>query len=134
MAAVASTAGERLIAEKILAGWTASAALCQACGSLVLRDPAGTVRCLICEQNGGRSRDGPECGGCGKPIVSGKMLSALGKKWHKGCFVCRTCRVSVTANYFDHDGALYCKPHYREATAEVCGGCGKPILSGVRPC
>ncbi len=54
------------------------------------------------------------CAKCDKVVGKGDK-SALGKAWHKGCFVCTTCDQPFgSAGFFNLGGRPYCPVHYRE--------------------
>jgi len=55
---------------------------------------------------------GAICAGCSKP-VSGRVVQALGKKWHPEHFVCTFCMNPLPGgNYTENSGKAYCKPCY----------------------
>jgi len=81
---------------------------------------ATTVVCkegvLFCLEHGGvkppEQPTEPEkpkeyCAGCEKELGE-RRLSALNKKWHKECFVCRLCKGSISEGYFERQGFPYC--------------------------
>uniref|UniRef100_A0AAY4E1I2 LIM zinc-binding domain-containing protein n=2 Tax=Denticeps clupeoides TaxID=299321 RepID=A0AAY4E1I2_9TELE len=54
------------------------------------------------------SRQGTLCGGCGAPI-SGRCISALGRKFHPEHFLCAFCLRQLNQGVFkEHDGKPYC--------------------------
>eukprot|EP01114_Cavostelium_apophysatum_P011087 TRINITY_DN2526_c0_g1_i1.p1 TRINITY_DN2526_c0_g1~~TRINITY_DN2526_c0_g1_i1.p1 ORF type:complete len:183 (+),score=4.95 TRINITY_DN2526_c0_g1_i1:59-607(+) len=72
----------------------------------------------------------PKCAGCAQSIL-GQCLDAMGKKWHPEHFVCGTCKVPFTGQFFStEDGVPYCEKHYYEATGMLCADCERPIVSG----
>lgn len=71
----------------------------------------------------------PKCGGCNKPILT-NYISALNKKWHPECFVCRECMAPFThGSFFELDGLPFCETHYHAKRGSLCAGCQKPITS-----
>eukprot|EP01119_Soliformovum_irregulare_P001135 TRINITY_DN1084_c0_g1_i1.p1 TRINITY_DN1084_c0_g1~~TRINITY_DN1084_c0_g1_i1.p1 ORF type:complete len:183 (+),score=5.76 TRINITY_DN1084_c0_g1_i1:107-655(+) len=70
-----------------------------------------------------------KCASCHGSIV-GPCLEALGKKWHPDHFMCTTCKVVLSGQYFSTDDGLpYCERHYYEAMGLICAECEKPIVS-----
>ncbi|GAB7366718.1 hypothetical protein MBLNU230_g0675t1 [Neophaeotheca triangularis] len=73
----------------------------------------------------------PICRGC-KHTIEGKSIKAadgrLTGRWHKACFVCRTCAspFSTTSFYVHHDQP-YCEQHYHEINGSLCNGCARGI-------
>lgn len=73
------------------------------------------------------------CRGCSKPILAmQKSVSSadgrLSGKYHKECFVCRTCREPfATAEFYVHEDQPYCGHHYHQLSDSLCATCGKGI-------
>ncbi|KIV78259.1 hypothetical protein, variant 1 [Exophiala sideris] len=73
------------------------------------------------------------CRGCSQVILaSQKSVSSadglLTGRYHKECFVCRTCKVIFpTAEFYVHDDKPYCAQHYHEVANSLCATCGKGI-------
>ncbi|KAI8070832.1 hypothetical protein BC940DRAFT_295670 [Gongronella butleri] len=70
------------------------------------------------------------CPGCKKSLSTGPsvMVAALGKKWHKGCFTCHTCRTPLdSVEFFEKDGNAYCGNDYRQLFNARCDYCKEPI-------
>lgn len=64
-----------------------------------------------------RRGGGLACGGCGGPIV-GRIVSAMGVRWHPGCFRCCDCDDLLEyVSSYERDGKPYCHFDYHE----VCG-------------
>eukprot|EP00007_Cunea_sp_BSH-02190019_P009384 CAMPEP_0174232474 /NCGR_PEP_ID=MMETSP0417-20130205/2751_1 /TAXON_ID=242541 /ORGANISM="Mayorella sp, Strain BSH-02190019" /LENGTH=155 /DNA_ID=CAMNT_0015310537 /DNA_START=93 /DNA_END=557 /DNA_ORIENTATION=- len=82
-----------------------------------------------------------KCHKCGKTVYAVEKLNILDKTWHKWCFKCDTCQMTLTMkNYSAVGGVPYCKAHYpapgaSDAAAEVsASGTSKPnYQSGVQP-
>ncbi|KAI8339445.1 hypothetical protein BC941DRAFT_349262 [Chlamydoabsidia padenii] len=68
------------------------------------------------------------CGACNKPVSTGVMVTALGKKWHAGCFTCSTCGDSLDkVEFFEKDGKPFCTSDYRKLFNARCDYCQQPI-------
>jgi paxillin len=68
------------------------------------------------------------CGGCNQP-VSGRMITALGKKWHLEHFVCNSCKGALgTKTFYEKDGMPYCDQCYPTLFSPKCAYCQKPVL------
>lgn len=87
--------------------------------------------------NGGRKsvaelptirRDGGlSCGGCGGMIV-GRVVSAMGAKWHPGCFRCCVCNELLeNLSSYEMDGRSFCHLDYHETYAPKCYHCNTAI-------
>lgn len=61
-----------------------------------------------------RRGGGLACGGCGGPIV-GRIVSAMGVRWHPGCFRCCDCDDLLEyVSSYERDGKPYCHFDYHE--------------------
>jgi hypothetical protein len=59
-------------------------------------------------------RGGLICGGCDGPII-GRIVSAMGARWHPQCFRCTVCNELLEhVSSFEHDGRPYCHLDYHE--------------------
>ncbi|CAO3653651.1 unnamed protein product [Cunninghamella echinulata] len=68
------------------------------------------------------------CNGCNKPVSAGIMVSALGKKWHNGCFQCTKCHIPLDkVEFFEKDGQPYCEADYHELFNHICNYCKQII-------
>ena len=69
------------------------------------------------------------CAGCNEVIaLGGAHLLACGRKYHKGCFRCSHCAVSLTDGFVRHEGKAYCREDYVELFAPRCAcGCRRPV-------
>lgn len=73
------------------------------------------------------------CRGCSQAIVSGqKSVSSkdgrLTGRYHKECFVCKTCREPfATADFYVHHDFPYCAHDYHVVNETLCESCGKGI-------
>lgn len=71
------------------------------------------------------------CKGCGEPIKGKSVSSADGRltgRYHKQCFVCKTCSEPFqTATFYVINDAPYCEHHYHKLNGSVCTGCDKGI-------
>ena len=71
------------------------------------------------------------CRGCHQ-IIEGKSVKAadgrLTGRWHKACFVCRSCRAPfTTADFYVINNEPYCEHHYHEQNGSLCHGCNRGI-------
>ena len=76
---------------------------------------------------GGKSN----CRGCGL-LIEGKSVKAadgnLTGRWHKACFVCKTCeRPFPNADFYVLKNNPYCEQHYHEKNGSLCFGCRRGI-------
>ena len=61
-----------------------------------------------------RNQPGLSCGGCGGPIM-GRIVNAMGARWHPECFRCTTCDMLLEhVSSYEHDGKPYCHLDYHE--------------------
>ncbi|KAH9006526.1 hypothetical protein EDB86DRAFT_2795167 [Lactarius hatsudake] len=68
------------------------------------------------------------CGGCGGPIV-GRIVSAMGVRWHPGCFRCSDCDDLLEyVSSYERDGKPYCHFDYHERFAPRCYHCKTAIV------
>lgn len=72
------------------------------------------------------------CGGCKQPLVSGRIVKALERRWHKDCFKCRECKQPILDPTFTElDNQPLCakcaesKGGIREN--DPCGICGAKL-------
>ncbi|KAK5116938.1 hypothetical protein LTR62_006659 [Meristemomyces frigidus] len=73
----------------------------------------------------------PTCRGCNL-IIEGKSVKAadgrLTGRWHKSCFVCRSCEQPfLTADFYVIENQPYCEQHYHEKNGSLCHGCQRGI-------
>ncbi|XP_063777633.1 nebulette isoform X4 [Pseudophryne corroboree] len=55
----------------------------------------------------------PQCGRCGKVVYPTEKVNCLDKYWHKGCFHCEVCKMTLNMNnYKGYDKKPYCNAHY----------------------
>ncbi|CAL1699530.1 unnamed protein product [Somion occarium] len=68
------------------------------------------------------------CGGCGGTIM-GRIVSAMGERWHPDCFKCCVCdeRLENLSSY-EHEGRPYCHLDYHEIFAPRCYHCQTAIV------
>ncbi|KZT04483.1 uncharacterized protein LAESUDRAFT_297246 [Laetiporus sulphureus 93-53] len=68
------------------------------------------------------------CGGCGGSIV-GRTVSAMGARWHPGCFRCCVCdELLENLSSYEHEGRAYCHFDYHELFAPKCYHCKTAIV------
>ena len=61
-----------------------------------------------------RRGGGLSCGGCGGMIV-GRVVSAMGTRWHPGCFRCCVCNELLeNLSSYEKDGRSFCHLDYHE--------------------
>uniref|UniRef100_A0A8C5TDB9 LIM domain kinase 1 n=1 Tax=Malurus cyaneus samueli TaxID=2593467 RepID=A0A8C5TDB9_9PASS len=75
--------------------------------------------------------DLPVCASCGQGIYDGQYLQALKADWHSDCFRCCECGASLSHQYYEKDGRLYCKKDYWARFGELCHGCSEQITKGL---
>ncbi|OZJ03339.1 hypothetical protein BZG36_04216, partial [Bifiguratus adelaidae] len=67
------------------------------------------------------------CAGCQKAI-SGIVITAMNKRWHPQCFVCKHCKIALEhVSFFEKDGLPYCHLDYHELFSPRCAYCNTPI-------
>ena len=60
----------------------------------------------------------------------GPFVSALGKTWCPGCFMCSTqaCKQPlIDMGFVEEQGSLHCEVCYEQYFAPICAKCGKRI-------
>lgn len=63
-----------------------------------------------------RRGGGLSCGGCGGMIV-GRVVSAMGVRWHPGCFRCCVCNELLeNLSSYEKDGRSFCHLDYHEVS------------------
>ncbi|KAG9234332.1 hypothetical protein BJ875DRAFT_17987 [Amylocarpus encephaloides] len=71
------------------------------------------------------------CKGCGDAIKGKSISSADGRltgRYHKHCFVCKTCSEPFqTATFYVINDAPYCERHYHKLNGSTCTTCDKGI-------
>ncbi|KAG2134855.1 hypothetical protein DEU56DRAFT_809042 [Suillus clintonianus] len=76
----------------------------------------------------GMRGNGLSCAGCGGPII-GRIVSAMGQRWHPGCFCCSACNELLEhVSSFEHEGKPYCHLDYHENFAPRCYHCKTAII------
>ncbi|XP_056289490.1 LIM zinc-binding domain-containing Nebulette-like [Pseudoliparis swirei] len=62
----------------------------------------------------------PQCARCGKIVYPTEKVSCLDKTWHKGCFHCEVCKMTLNMkNYKGYDKKPYCNAHYPKTTFTI---------------
>ncbi len=73
----------------------------------------------------------PICRGCSQPIQGKSVKAADGRltgRWHKQCFVCKTCtQPFASADFYVIANNPYCEQHYHEKNGSTCAGCRRGI-------
>ncbi|XP_013878011.1 LIM and SH3 domain protein 1 [Austrofundulus limnaeus] len=55
----------------------------------------------------------PSCGRCGQVVYPTEKVNCLDKYWHKGCFSCEVCKMTLNMkNYKGFEKRPYCNAHY----------------------
>ncbi|XP_056375235.1 LIM zinc-binding domain-containing Nebulette isoform X2 [Hyla sarda] len=55
----------------------------------------------------------PQCARCGRVVYPTEKVNCLDKYWHKGCFHCEVCKMTLNMNsYKGYDKKPYCNAHY----------------------
>ncbi|XP_044149608.1 LIM zinc-binding domain-containing Nebulette-like [Bufo gargarizans] len=55
----------------------------------------------------------PQCARCGRVVYPTEKVNCLDKYWHKGCFQCEVCKMTLNMNtYKGYDKKPYCNAHY----------------------
>ncbi|XP_056155270.1 nebulette isoform X2 [Lampris incognitus] len=55
----------------------------------------------------------PPCARCGKVVYPTEKVNCLEKNWHKGCFHCEVCKMTLNMkNYKGYEKKPYCNAHY----------------------
>uniref|UniRef100_A0A669QPH9 Filamin binding LIM protein 1 n=1 Tax=Phasianus colchicus TaxID=9054 RepID=A0A669QPH9_PHACC len=70
-----------------------------------------------------------KCAKC-QGLITERIVRALGKGFHPGCFVCAACGRAIGAESFavDEQGKVYCVADFYRKFAPVCGACKRPII------
>uniref|UniRef100_A0A3Q3XEY8 LIM and SH3 protein 1 n=1 Tax=Mola mola TaxID=94237 RepID=A0A3Q3XEY8_MOLML len=62
----------------------------------------------------------PQCARCGKVVYPTERVSCLDKNWHKGCFHCEVCKMTLNMkNYKGYDKKPYCNAHYPKTSFTI---------------
>uniref|UniRef100_A0A3B5Q6D4 Nebulette n=1 Tax=Xiphophorus maculatus TaxID=8083 RepID=A0A3B5Q6D4_XIPMA len=62
----------------------------------------------------------PPCARCGKIVYPTEKVSCLDKNWHKGCFHCEVCKMTLNMkNYKGYDKKPYCNAHYPKTSFTI---------------
>jgi hypothetical protein len=78
------------------------------------RAPSNRPKPLIYRGGGGMA-----CGGCAGPMV-GRVVSAMGVRWHPGCFRCSECNELLEhVSSYEHEGRAYCHLDFHEVSKVV---------------
>uniref|UniRef100_A0A8C0KGX8 LIM domain kinase 1 n=1 Tax=Canis lupus dingo TaxID=286419 RepID=A0A8C0KGX8_CANLU len=83
------------------------------------------------ERMGEEGSELPMCASCGQRIYDGQYLQALNADWHADCFRCCECSASLSHQYYEKDGQLFCKRDYWARYGEACHGCSEHITKGL---
>ncbi|KAJ7158868.1 hypothetical protein C8R46DRAFT_907501, partial [Mycena filopes] len=73
-------------------------------------------------------RRGLACGACNGSIV-GRIVNAMGLRWHPECFRCSICSELLEhVSSYERDGKAYCHLDYHENFAPRCYSCKTAIV------
>jgi len=73
-----------------------------------------------------------DCSACGKALT-GSVLTAMGKKFHKDCFVCTECKQSLQGQqFYEKNGKPFCQKDFESLRGAVCAKCNKTIGAGQK--
>lgn len=62
----------------------------------------------------------PPCARCGKIVYPTEKVNCLDKNWHKGCFHCEVCKMTLNMkNYKGYDKTPYCSAHYPKTSFTI---------------
>ncbi|XP_059419740.1 LIM zinc-binding domain-containing Nebulette-like [Carassius carassius] len=62
----------------------------------------------------------PHCARCGKIVYATEKVNCLDKYWHKGCFHCEVCKMTLNMNnYKGYEKKPYCNAHYPKQTFTI---------------
>ncbi|XP_062843705.1 nebulette [Trichomycterus rosablanca] len=62
----------------------------------------------------------PHCARCGKIVYATEKVTCLDKYWHKGCFHCEVCKMTLNMNnYKGYEKKPYCNSHYPKQTFTI---------------
>ncbi|EFQ92275.1 hypothetical protein PTT_10670 [Pyrenophora teres f. teres 0-1] len=71
------------------------------------------------------------CRGCSEPIIGKSVKDSSGRltgRYHKHCFVCRTCSDPFpTAEFYVYENSPYCEHHYHKLNGSLCSTCNHGI-------
>ncbi|KAF2742067.1 hypothetical protein M011DRAFT_298156 [Sporormia fimetaria CBS 119925] len=71
------------------------------------------------------------CRGCSEPIIGKSVKDSSGRltgRYHRQCFVCKTCRDPFpTAEFYVFENSPYCEHHYHELNGSLCQSCNRGI-------
>ncbi|KAG1934275.1 nebulette [Pimephales promelas] len=62
----------------------------------------------------------PACARCARTVYPTEKISCLDKNWHKGCFHCEVCKMTLNMkNYKGYDKKPYCNAHYPKTSFTI---------------
>jgi hypothetical protein len=71
------------------------------------------------------------CPACSKPVLYGRTVNAMGKRWHPDCFTCAECNKQLEhLEFFTKDGKPYCHVDYHEV--RLCAPRCHPLIIDTR--
>jgi len=64
-----------------------------------------------------------QCAGCFNAIATIEMIQAIGKNYHRECFICTYCKGPMSGGYKEKDGKVYCKNDFSKLFGNTCSRC-----------
>lgn len=62
------------------------------------------------------------CGAC-RQLIAGRIVHAIGKRWHPDCFQCEHCsQLLEHVAFYENDGKPYCGVDYDDVRGPACLG------------
>lgn len=62
------------------------------------------------------------CPRCQRPVLYGRTVNAMGKRWHPDCFVCEQCETKLEhMEFFTKDSKPYCHVDFHEVSSSNIG-------------
>jgi len=76
------------------------------------------VKCFFVVESKHKAKMSDKCPRCNKTVYKQEEIKGAGKVWHKLCFKCKECGLSLTEKtLFASSGDIYCKVHVPKAKA-----------------
>eukprot|EP01027_Heterolobosea_sp_BB2_P013891 GEZU01019992.1.p1 GENE.GEZU01019992.1~~GEZU01019992.1.p1 ORF type:complete len:131 (-),score=25.36 GEZU01019992.1:73-465(-) len=72
------------------------------------------------------------CCACSKTVYLKEKIHILNRDWHKSCFKCTTCNMTLNAKNFESYNKMpYCRAHMVKAKASAVGEVPPPPSAGT---
>jgi hypothetical protein len=98
---------------------------CKNCGTLSLLSSNLPPLTSPGPKGPGSTTSSSFCGACGQTL-SGSIVTALGSKWHKHCFVCSSCQAQLTSGFAMVNEQPFC-PSCSQKAAEKAPSTSFPV-------